>query len=351
MKNCSHQALVPRVALTMGEPAGIGPELIVRLAQLNFSVQLVVLADQKLLETTAKILDLPLELTAVDWDLPAQTHLAGHLYIEHFPCEQPVEVGKLNPQNAKATLAILNRASELALCRLVDAIVTAPVHKANLNRVDQTFLGHTEFFAKAANVDKVVMMLATEELRVTLATTHLPLSKVPQAITPKELKQVIGIILNSLEKMTDKDLTMAVCGLNPHAGEDGLLGSEDDEVIRPVVEHFQAEGKQVFGPFPADTLFTPEKRKMYDVFLAMYHDQGLPVIKAFGFGQCVNVTLGLPYIRTSVDHGTALDIAANYKASSESFEYAVNYAIRLISGQFVSKQSTSEQPDLESSVQ
>ncbi|TQV87718.1 4-hydroxythreonine-4-phosphate dehydrogenase PdxA [Aliikangiella coralliicola] len=338
--NVNRQSLIPRVALTMGESAGIGPELIVRVAQLKFDAQIVVIADKALLESTAQALNLSLKLINMDWDSPVHKHQPGHLYIENIPCEQPVVAGKLNAENAKATLAILARASELALDKTVDAIVTSPVHKANLNQVDQNFLGHTEFFAKAANIDKVVMMLATDELKVTLATTHLPLAKVPQAITQDELKQVIGVILNSLENITGEKTKVAVCGLNPHAGEGGLLGYEDDEIIRPVIEHFCNQGQLVFGPFPADTLFTPEKRKAYDVFLAMYHDQGLPVIKAFGFGQCVNVTLGLPYIRTSVDHGTALDIAASYTASSDSLEYAVNYALRLLSGRATEQPST-----------
>jgi len=217
----------------------------------------------------------------------------------------------------------------------VDAIVTAPVHKANLNRIDASFFGHTEFFASKARIDKVIMMLATDELRISLATTHLPLSKVPAEITRENLERVLDIIFSSFSRLQMKNIKLAVCGLNPHAGEDGLLGYEEIEVISPVIKAFQENGYRVEGPFPADTLFTPQKRKEFDVFLAMYHDQGLPVVKTIGFGQCANITLGLPYIRTSVDHGTALDIAPDYSASPDSLEYAINYAIKMASGKLV----------------
>jgi 4-hydroxythreonine-4-phosphate dehydrogenase len=321
-----------KVLITMGEPAGIGPELLVRIAQNEFSEQIIVLADSNLLIHTAEQLKLPLALTEIDWDKPAKKHQAGHLYIENHLIAEPVIVGELNTLHAETTLSTLSRASELALDNSVDAIVTAPVHKANLNQVDQTFLGHTEFFADKANINKVIMMLATNDLRVTLATTHLPLLKVPAAITKNNLRQVFEVIFGAFEKLGIANIKLGVCGLNPHAGEDGLLGTEEIEIISPVITEFQEKGYQVSGPYPADTLFTLQKRKQFDVFLAMYHDQGLPVVKSFGFGQCANVTLGLPYIRTSVDHGTALDIAATYSASADSLEYAINYAIHMASG-------------------
>ncbi len=324
----------------MGEPAGIGPELLVRIAQLRFDIELVVLAAPQLLKATAEKLAVPLDLTLVDLNLPDwqertgnMSHKAGHLYVEAVELPNPVTCGELSSGNAPAILAMLTRASKLALIGCVDAIVTAPVHKANLNTADSKFLGHTEFLADAAGVNKVVMMLATNELRITLATTHLPLLEVPAAITSELLEETIKVILNSFSLSGLSQPRLAVCGLNPHAGEDGLLGHEEQEVITPLIKKLQLKGLSVSGPFPADTLFTPEKRQQYDVFLAMYHDQGLPVVKASGFGQCANITLGLPYIRTSVDHGTALDIASSYSASSDSLKYAIDYAIKLTRGE------------------
>lgn len=332
MTNKALQKACPRLVVTMGEAAGIGPELIVKISQLEFSAQLVVLADAALLRMVAKRLGITLGLIPIDWDAEIQAHQPGHLFIEQHDLQRPVQAGVLDRENARTTLSILYRASELALQGKVDAIVTAPVHKANINQIDPEFLGHTEFLAKQASVEPVVMMLACENLRISLATTHLPLAKVTGAITQKSLTQLLEVMLSAFKRFGLGSIKIAVCGLNPHAGENGLLGKEDDEIIRPVIEKFQLQKKNISGPFPADTLFTPQKRAEYDVFLAMYHDQGLPVVKAFGFGRCVNVTLGLPYIRTSVDHGTALDIAADYCASSDSLQYAINYAIQLIAG-------------------
>ncbi|MCW8876747.1 MAG: 4-hydroxythreonine-4-phosphate dehydrogenase PdxA [Kangiellaceae bacterium] len=323
---------LPRVAITMGEPAGIGPELIVKAAQLSFSAQLIVIGDPKVLEQTAQMLGVSLDLSTIDWQSKIEPHRSGHLWVEPISFATKVEVGKLNSQNAPCVLDILRHSNQLAMQNQVQAIVTAPVHKEILNQADDSFFGHTEFFASHADASDVVMMLATNSLRITLATTHLPLSKVPQVITKELLTTKISTILDNLENTLRRPVKLAVCGLNPHAGEGGLLGKEDDSVIAPVIKEFQQQGKQVFGPFPADTLFTPQKRDKFDVFLAMYHDQGLPVVKAFGFGQCANITLGLPYIRTSVDHGTALDIAASFQANSDSLEYAINYAIQLIQG-------------------
>lgn len=325
------QTTRPRIAITVGEAAGIGAELLVKIAQINFNAQLIVLADAAQLEKVADLLSLPLTLTPINWFEPVKQHQKGHLWIEPFTFEKAITPGELNPVNAKTTLDILERAGQLALNKSVDAVVTAPVHKANLNQIESNFLGHTEYFAEQASVKQVVMMLANQQLRMTLATTHIPLAKVSQSITIEKLKATIQVLLTDLEKY-QKNIKLAVCGLNPHAGESGLLGKEDQQIILPVIQHFQQKNKSVSGPFPADTLFTPENRKKYDVFLAMYHDQGLPVIKTLGFGSCANITLGLPYIRTSVDHGTALDIAADYKASASSLTYAINYAIELTLG-------------------
>jgi len=323
---------LPLIALTMGEAAGVGPELLVRLSQKAFEARLLVLADAELLSEMANRINVSLKITSVDTVDSVAPHQAGHLFVENHSLQTRAVAGKLDPKNAVTTLSILARASELALNRQVDAIVTAPVHKANLNQLDPDFIGHTEYFAKRADVDKVVMMLAANGLRIALATTHLPLREVPNAITRSNLKQVIDVILSWADKFAQVPLRLAVCGLNPHAGESGLLGSEEQQIIQPLVADYHGRRHSVSGPYPADTLFTPQKRKEFDLFLAMYHDQGLPVVKASGFGRCVNVTLGLPYVRTSVDHGTALDIAASYSASSDSLTFAVNYAAQLVAG-------------------
>jgi 4-hydroxythreonine-4-phosphate dehydrogenase len=324
--------LIPRILLTMGEAAGIGPELLVKVCQQPFDAQLVVLADPQVLLAVASKLGFELKLKSIDWNLPAEKHCPGVLYYEPVNLPEEVVTGKLNPSNSAAILAMLKRAGELAISKSVDAVVTAPVHKAVLNQVDQSFLGHTEFFAAQANIKKVVMLLATNRLRIALVTTHLPLNKVSQSITAEVLRETIEVIDKSFRQFDLIAPRIAVCGLNPHAGEDGLLGTEDRDVIAPQIEVLKSKGVKVQGPFPADSLFTQKNREIYDVFLAMYHDQGLPVVKAIGFGECANITLGLPYIRTSVDHGTAIDIADQYCASSSSLEYAINYALSLAKG-------------------
>lgn len=322
----------PKILVTMGEPAGIGPELLVRIAQLQFTGQLVALANRELLQAVANQLGLPLTLKNIEWHRASQQHIPGELWIEDVPLVDTVDCGQLNQRNAKAVMSLLTRASDLAISKTVDAIVTAPVHKAVLNSVDDSFLGHTEFFAQQANVEKVVMMLATERLRVTLATTHISLANVPTAISKESLGLVLKVIHDSFKSYGLPLPQIAVCGLNPHAGEDGLLGHEDQTIVADAINTAKHQGIKAFGPFPADSLFTQSKRDQYDVFLAMYHDQGLPVVKAIGFGQSANITLGLPYIRTSVDHGTALDIADQFQASASSLNYAINYAIDLATG-------------------
>ncbi|TQV74855.1 4-hydroxythreonine-4-phosphate dehydrogenase PdxA [Aliikangiella marina] len=331
MTNNSNQSL-PRVLVTMGEPAGIGPELIVKAAQQEFEGQLIACADPELLAQVASKLSLPLRLLPYQLGSDAAPHQPGQIWFVATPLSETVTTGELSVKNAADTLKMLKLANDLALNGQVDAIVTAPVHKANLNQVDSGFLGHTEYFAEAAGIDKVVMMLATNELRVCLQTTHLPLAQVSKAITQDSLTKTISTIIDGLARLGVSAPKIAVCGLNPHAGEGGLLGKEDDEIIQPVIEQFAEIGHQVSGPYPADTLFTPQKRARFDIFLAMYHDQGLPVVKAAGFGQCANITLGLPYIRTSVDHGTALDIANDFSASADSLCYAINYALSLAEG-------------------
>jgi len=321
-----------RILLTIGEPAGIGPELIIKLAQYDFDAQLIVVGDGKYLQALAKDLNLPLTLTPIDWNEPSVKHQVSRLYLVDLPFKETVKLGQLSKVNAVTVLDSLHKASELALQKKVQALVTAPVHKSNINIIEASFLGHTEYFASKAKVKKVVMMLATNKLRMALATTHLPLSEVSQSITQGMLKEIISIIDHSFTRYGLKQPKIAVCGLNPHAGEDGLLGLEDQEIIKPAIQSLKKEGLNVEGPFPADSLFTPQKREIFDVFLAMFHDQGLPVVKAIGFGETANITLGLPYIRTSVDHGTALDIADKNCASASSFIYAINYAIEMSQG-------------------
>lgn len=324
--------VLPRILLTMGEASGIGPELLVKVAQLEFEAQIVVLADPRLLKQVADELNTALQLTFIDWTRLPERHRPGHLFVEPIHLPEAVVAGKLQPANSQTILSMLSKSGELALEGSVDAIVTAPVHKAVLNQVDSEFLGHTEFFAEQAGVNKVVMMLATSQLRIALVTTHIPLARVSETITQKLIEQIVQIIHDSFIKFNLPQPKIAICGLNPHAGEDGLLGLEDRDVILPAIDTLKLSGIAVEGPYPSDSLFTPQKRKIFDVFLAMFHDQGLPVVKAIGFGQCANITLGLPYIRTSVDHGTALDIAGQGIASADSLNYAINYAIQLTKG-------------------
>ena len=327
---------IPRIVLTMGEPAGIGPELLVKIAQFEFAAEIVVLANRNLLQTIADELSLPLVLEPIDWSSVAERHQVSSLKIENIDLFEPINAGKLNSLNSNSVLSMLSKAGELALSGQVDAVVTAPVHKAVLNQVDSSFMGHTEYFAEQAKVSKVVMMLATNQLRITLATTHIPLAEVSETIDKNLVEQTVRVIDHSFAQFNLARPKIAVCGINPHAGEDGLLGTQDQQQVAPAIEVLKNAGINVEGPFPSDSLFTPKKRKIYDVFLAMYHDQGLPVVKAIGFGQCANITLGLPYIRTSVDHGTALDIASARVAEPDSLEYALNYAIQLVNGQLPS---------------
>lgn len=314
-----------RIALTAGEPAGIGPDLCVQLVQQQQSCELVVIADPLLLEQRAEQLGLRIKLELSDLSKPAQLPTKGVLRYLPVELAEPVKAGELNHLNSAYVLKTLQEALDGCLAETFDAVVTAPVHKGVINDAGFMFSGHTEFFADGAGVDKVVMMLATANLRVALATTHLPLKMVSQAITQASLTRVIEIIHDGLSSPR-----IAVCGLNPHAGEGGHLGNEEIEVISPVIEQLSKQGINLSGPWPADTIFVQEKLNNFDVVLAMYHDQGLPVLKHQGFGQAVNVTLGLPFIRTSVDHGTALDIAGTGRAAISSLQAAIDMANRMI---------------------
>ena len=314
--------------VTSGEPAGIGPDICLSLAGRVDKRPVVVLADMQMLQQRAKQLGNPVELVAYQGQ--EQSSLSGQLFVEHIPLVEPVELGQLNPANAAYVIEQLRRSAEYAMSGCSVGVATAPVQKSVINDAGITFSGHTEYYQEFAGVDRVVMMLATKTLRVALVTTHLPLRDVPDAITKQRLHQVIDILIHDLKtKFKIATPRILVCGLNPHAGEDGYLGREEIDVINPVLEIYRAQGIDMTLSLPADTLFTPENLKDADAVLAMYHDQGLPVLKSQGFGEAVNITLGLPFIRTSVDHGTALSLAGTGQAKSSSLHVAVDLAIDL----------------------
>jgi 4-hydroxythreonine-4-phosphate dehydrogenase len=294
------------IALTSGEPAGIGPELCVALSREHFSARLVAIGDRSLLKNLE--------------------------HVEHVALERPVVPGKLEPANARYVLRILERAVQGCLAGEFDAMVTAPVQKSVINDAGVAFSGHTEFLAQRAGAAQVVMMLVGGGLRVALATTHLPLSAVPGAITKDLLLKVLNVVDHDLKtKFRIARPRILVAGLNPHSGESGHLGREDIEVIAPAIAAAAAQGIDATGPIPADTLFVPQRLAHADCALAMYHDQGLPVLKYASFGRGVNVTLGLPFVRTSVDHGTALDLAGSGRADPGSMIEAVKVAVELAS--------------------
>ena len=314
--------------VTSGEPAGIGPDICLSLAGRVDERPVVVLADMQMLQQRAEQLDNHVELVAYQGQ--QQSSLSGQLFVEHIPLVEPVELGQLNPANAAYVIEQLRRSAEYAMSGRSVGVATAPVQKSVINDAGIGFSGHTEYYQEFAGVDRVVMMLATKTLRVALVTTHLPLRDVPNAITKQRLHQVIDILIHDLKtKFKIAKPRILVCGLNPHAGEDGYLGREEIEIINPVLETYRQQGIHISLSLPADTLFTPDHLKETDAVLAMYHDQGLPVLKSQGFGEAVNITLGLPFIRTSVDHGTALSLAGTGQAKSSSLHVAVDLALDL----------------------
>lgn len=322
---------VQRIVITPGEPAGIGPELVVQLAQRDWPMELVICADPQLLADRASTLGLPLTLLPYDANQPAQPQQARTLTVLPVALRAPVVAGQLSVANGGYVVDTLARACDGCLSGEFAALVTGPVHKGVINDAGVPFTGHTEFFEARSGTAKVVMMLATEALRVALATTHLPLRDVADAITPALLRDVITILYRDLQnKFGIAHPHVLVCGLNPHAGEGGHMGSEEIDIIIPLLDELRAEGMNLSGPLPADTLFQPKYLDRADAVLAMYHDQGLPVLKYQGFGRGVNITLGLPFIRTSVDHGTALELAGQGKADVGSFITALNLAIKMI---------------------
>ncbi|MCO8059636.1 4-hydroxythreonine-4-phosphate dehydrogenase PdxA [Acinetobacter towneri] len=314
--------------VTSGEPAGIGPDICLSLAARQDERPIVVLADHQLLQQRTEILKQQVEL--IEYSGQQQPAALGQLYVEHVPLAVDVELGHLNAQNATYVLEQLRRSASYAMTGKSVGVATAPVQKSIINEAGISFSGHTEYYQEFAGVARVVMMLATKTLRIALATTHLPLRAVADAITKTRLEQVIDILLHDLKsKFKIEHPKVLVCGLNPHAGEDGYLGMEEIEVINPVLQNYRNRGENLSLSLPADTLFTPENLKDTDAVLAMYHDQGLPVLKSQGFGEAINITLGLPFIRTSVDHGTALSLAGTGLAKSSSLHVAVDLALDL----------------------
>jgi len=317
------------LAVTPGEPAGIGPDLVLKQAMNALDRPMFAVADPDLLRDRARQLELAVEITEIDDPDRLKVHKPGVLPVWSIKLRAPSEAGTLNPANAPYVLDTLDAAIDLALNNRA-ALVTGPVHKGVINEAGIPFTGHTEYLEQKSGVEQVVMMLATEGLRVALVTTHLPLAEVPASITPERLKRVTAVLHASLHRdFGCAEPHILVAGLNPHAGEGGHLGREEIDVIEPALEELRALGWRLEGPLPADTLFQPHYLDRTDAVLAMYHDQGLPVLKYKGFGAAVNITLGLPFIRTSVDHGTALDLAGTGRASNTSLGVALRTAAEM----------------------
>ncbi|EGU41719.1 4-hydroxythreonine-4-phosphate dehydrogenase [Vibrio ichthyoenteri ATCC 700023] len=323
---------IKRIVVTAGEPAGIGPDLVLALSSESWDHQIVVCADKTMLAERAKLLGIDVTLHDYDASLTVSPQQAGSLIVDHIASDQTVAAGKLDKANGHYVLKTLERAANGSMSGEFDAVVTGPVHKGVINRAGVAFSGHTEFFAEKSNTPLVVMMLATEGLRVALVTTHIPLAYVSKAVTEERLEKIIDILHRDLvEKFAIRQPNIYVCGLNPHAGEDGCLGREEIETITPTLERIKAQkGIKLIGPLPADTIFNEKYLQDADAVLGMYHDQVLPVLKYKGFGRSVNITLGLPFIRTSVDHGTALDLAGTGLADTGSFRTALTHAIDLV---------------------
>ncbi|ROV61839.1 4-hydroxythreonine-4-phosphate dehydrogenase PdxA [Vibrio ponticus] len=323
---------IKRIVVTAGEPAGIGPDLVLALSKEGWDHQIVVCADKTMLAQRAEQLGIEVTLHDYDASQPATKQQAGSLIVDHVPLATSVTAGQLDEANGHYVLQTLERAANGCMAGEFDAVVTGPVHKGVINRAGVAFSGHTEFFAEKSNTPLVVMMLATEGLRVALVTTHIPLAYVSKAVTAERLEKIIDILHTDLvEKFAIRQPNIYVCGLNPHAGEDGCLGREEIETITPTLERIKQEkGINLIGPLPADTIFNEKYLQDADAVLGMYHDQVLPVLKYKGFGRSVNITLGLPFIRTSVDHGTALDLAGTGSADTGSFRTALAHAIDLV---------------------
>lgn len=321
----------PRVLVTAGEPAGIGPELCMALADLDLNADIAVIGDPAVFQERAHAIGKPVPIAVCAPD-QAFSGTREHGILPLLALDYPVKecTGKPDPANARELLRGLEMATKMVLAKGADALVTAPVQKSTINDAGIAFSGHTEFLADLCQVELPVMMLAADALRVALVTTHLPLADVPAAITATRIRETLEVLNRGLqERYGIARPTIGVCGLNPHAGEGGHLGREEDTIIAPTLLEMRKRGMDLHGPLPADTIFTPNAGNTFDAILAMYHDQGLPVLKYAGFGHAVNVTLGLPIIRTSVDHGTALDLAGTGKAEHQSLVAAVTEAVRM----------------------
>jgi 4-hydroxythreonine-4-phosphate dehydrogenase len=319
-----------RIALTSGEPAGIGPDLSLQISQHPCASQIITIGDPEVLRARAELLGIAVRLEDFDPARPARPSPPGTLCVLPVSTRNPVIAGRLDVANADYVLKTLNAAIQGCQQGLFAAMVTAPLHKGIINDAGIAFSGHTEYLQQSCHSEQTVMMLCSRDLRVALVTTHLPLAEVSGQISRELLSRIITVLHADLGKyFALKSPRILVCGLNPHAGEGGHLGREELDTIIPVLEHFRQQGMQLIGPLPADTAFTPEQLKQADVVLSMYHDQGLPVLKAQGFGEAVNITLGLPIVRTSVDHGTALELAGSGRASAGSLMTALRYAEKM----------------------
>ncbi|MGB0955554.1 MAG: 4-hydroxythreonine-4-phosphate dehydrogenase PdxA [Panacagrimonas sp.] len=319
-----------RLLITPGEPAGIGPDLLIKLAQKPPRAELVAVADPDLLQRRAEALGLDLKLVPLDLDERPKFNVAGQMKFLPVPLARTERPGRLNPKNAEYVLQCLRMAADSCLAGQADAMVTGPVQKSVISDAGIAFSGHTEFLAERTGADAPLMMLVAGDLRVALATTHLPLREVPDAITRQSLTRILRLLDGDLRALFHiAKPRIRVCGLNPHAGESGHLGREEVDVIAPVIRRLKRQGLKLTGPVAADTVFTQGQLQQTDAVLALYHDQGLPVLKHAGFGEAVNLTLGLPIIRTSVDHGTALDLAASGEGDEGSLRNACQLAIEL----------------------
>ena len=321
---------LPLIVVSSGEPAGIGPDIALALAARPFAARLAVFGDPALLSSRARQLGFAVELRECRAATDVSAHEIGRLHVLPIPLSAPVEPGKLDTRNAGYVLAMLRRAAELCVARTAAALVTAPVQKSVITQSGVPFTGHTELLAELTGAPQPVMLLAGKSVRVALATTHLPLRAVAAALDRAKLESLIRITHRDLRRRFRIERPrVLVLGLNPHAGESGTLGTEEQTVIEPAVRALAADGLDVAGPVSADTAFTPDSLERCDVVVAMYHDQGLPALKALSFGEIVNVTLGLPIVRTSVDHGTALPLAGTGRARPESLFAAVDLALQL----------------------
>lgn len=320
--------MIPRIAITPGEPAGIGPDILVKIAQQPQPASLIAFADPDLLRDRARQLQLPLELQEWDSASTPTLHQASTLLVAPHRLRHPCQPGRPDKTNIPYVLDTLKAATDACMAGRCDALVTGPVNKGLFHEAGISFSGHTEFLAERTHSSDAVMVLATDDLRVALLTTHLPLRAVPDAITTERLQRTLAVIHRHLAQLLNKPTPrIFVLGLNPHAGDNGGLGQEEQQVIIPVLEKLRGEGMDLVGPCSADTAFSADNRHEADIFLAMYHDQGLPVLKTLGFGRAVNITLGLNIIRTSVDHGTAYELAGTGTAKSDSLQRALKIAI------------------------